>query len=362
MARDFPDRFEVVALAAGSNVEALERQIAEFKPSVAALREERGAAELRKRVNGSAEILAGEDAAAKIAREADYDVFVGAAVGFAGLLPVVEAIRRGKRVALANKEALVVAGELISNLARETGAEILPVDSEHSAIFQCLLGEEPSHIRKIILTASGGPFREKSLAELERVTVAEALEHPTWNMGAKITVDSATMMNKGLEVIEARWLFDVPPERIEAIVHPQSIVHSMVEFVDGSIKAQLSEPDMKLPIQLALAYPDRLPCDYAPTDFAKIGTLEFFEPDVERFPCLRLAYDALAAGGTAPCALNAANEAAVARFLKGEIGFLDVPVLVRRALDAERGDGVIDVETIFECDRRTRTRATELAV
>jgi 1-deoxy-D-xylulose-5-phosphate reductoisomerase len=275
-------------------------------------------------------------------------------VGFAGIKPTIEGIKRGKRIALANKETLVVAGEIITRFAKQFNSEIIPVDSEHSAIFQCFVGEKEKEAEKIILTASGGPFFKKRKEELESVTVAEALNHPNWNMGSKVTIDSATMMNKGLEMIEARWLFDMPPAKIDVTIHPQSIIHSMVQFVDGSIKAQLSSPDMRLPIQYALTYPERLPNSFTNTKLTEIEELSFFKPDFEKFECLQLAFTVMKTGGTAPCILNAANEIAVERFLKNEISFNSIPKLIKEALNKIEIKPIIDLETIIECDSLTR--------
>ena len=275
-------------------------------------------------------------------------------VGFSGLAPALEAIKRGKIIALANKETLVVAGELVTGMCKTYGAKLIPIDSEHSAIFQCLEGENKNSVEKLILTASGGPFLNKKKSALEAVTVSEALSHPNWKMGNKITIDSASMMNKGLEIIEAHWLFEVQKEKIEVVVHPQSIIHSMVQFVDGSIKAQLGLPDMKLPIQYALTYPSRLANNYKRVNLPKIGDLTFFLPDMEKFECLKLAYKVLDEGGTAPCILNAANEVAVDKFLKGKIKFSSIPRFINMALDKLENHKSPDVETIFECDKETR--------
>jgi 1-deoxy-D-xylulose-5-phosphate reductoisomerase len=282
-------------------------------------------------------------------------------VGFAGLAPTLEAIKRGKRIALANKETLVVAGEMVTRLIKEHNAELIPVDSEHSAIFQCLIGEKVSEVKKIILTASGGPFLHRSKDELHTVTIEDALNHPNWKMGSKITIDSATMMNKGLEVIEAYWLFGLSKNKFEVVIHPQSIIHSMVEFVDGSIKAQLSMPDMKLPIQYALAYPDRLPANHVQTKFHAIKNLTFFEPDFYKFECLKLAYDVMEVGGTAPCILNASNEVAVDKFLNGKIGFTKIPYIINKSLEKIENHKHPGIDQIFECDKETRLFAEQLS-
>ncbi|MBN1300624.1 MAG: 1-deoxy-D-xylulose-5-phosphate reductoisomerase [Melioribacteraceae bacterium] len=346
--------FQVSCLTVNSKTELLSKQIAEFKPEVVVIRDEKAADNFRKICSSKVEILSGEEGLLNATRDLEYDILVSALVGFAGLAPTIEAIRRKKRIALANKETLVVAGKLITEMANKNGAEIIPVDSEHSAIFQSLVGEHENSIRRIILTASGGPFRHHEISELGKVSVADALNHPNWSMGDKITIDSATMMNKGLEVIEAHWLFNLEADDIEVVVHPQSIIHSMVEFIDGSIKAQLSIPDMKLPIIYALGYPERLKNSFTVTDFTKIGQLTFFEPDFSKFECLKLAYDVLSQGGTAPCILNAANEIAVNKFLTEKIGFLDIPKIINDSLNKIEVVSSPDIETIFDCDRKTR--------
>jgi 1-deoxy-D-xylulose-5-phosphate reductoisomerase len=275
-------------------------------------------------------------------------------VGYAGLAPTIEAIKRGKRIALANKETLVVAGEVVNTLCKKNGAEIIPIDSEHSALYQCLVGENIDEVDKLIITASGGPFLNKDKSFFEHATVEEALNHPNWKMGNKITIDSATMMNKGLEVIEAHWLFGLETDKIDVLIHPQSIIHSMVQFRDSSIKAQMGLPDMKLPIQYALSYPQRLENNFKRTDLASIGSLNFYAPNFEKFECLRLAYNALETGGTAPCVLNAANEVAVDKFLKKEIKFSWIPRLIENALEKIVNHQSPDLDTIFECDLETR--------
>lgn len=350
----FPDKFDVVGLSAHSNIDLLKQQVKEFAPSMVAVTDNNKFVQLKNELNGDYNLLSGSDGLIEIAKEADYDILVSSLVGFAGLAPTIEGIKRGKRIALANKETLVVAGRTMISLAEKFNAEIIPVDSEHSAIFQVLVGEQKSEINKIILTASGGPFFNVPFKELKTVTVEEALNHPNWDMGNKITIDSATMMNKGLEVIEASWLFNLSKSKIEVVIHPQSIVHSMIEFVDGSIKAQLSLPDMRLPIQYALTYPDRLAAQYVKTNFPKLKDLSFFEPDFEKFKCLKLAFDVMEEGGTSPCILNAANEVAVSKFLNEEIEFLQIPELIESALDHIENSQAPDLETIFECDRLTR--------
>ena len=348
------DSFEVVGITANRNVNLLKEQIEEFTPKFVAIRDEKSALQLKDSLAKDITLLIGEEGIISGTRDADYDILLSALVGFAGLQPTIEGIKRGKRIALANKETLVVAGEIITQLAKEYNSELIPVDSEHSAIFQCLVGEKHKEIEKLILTASGGPFFRKSKEELENVTVTEALNHPNWDMGSKVTIDSATMMNKGLEMIEAHWFFNLPPDKIDVTIHPQSIVHSMVEFVDGSIKAQLSKPDMRLPIQYALTYPERLPNSFTDTKLTEIEELSFFKPDLVKFECLQLAFDVMEIGGTAPCILNAANEIAVEKFLNNEISFTSIPKLIREALDKVEIKSVVNLETIIECDSLTR--------
>ena len=348
------DDFEVAGLTVNSNTELLLEQIKKFSPKVVAVRDKNAAKKILGKLPDSCELFVGEDGLIKASLEAEYDIFMGAMVGFAGLTPTIEAVKRGKRIALANKETLVVAGELVTDLCRANNSEIIPVDSEHSAIYQCLIGENLNEVEKLILTASGGPFLNKEKSFFENATVDEALNHPNWKMGSKITIDSATMMNKGLEVIEAHWLFGLPVEKIEVVIHPQSIIHSLVQFVDGSIKAQLGLPDMKLPIQYALTFPERLQNDFKRTDLPAIGTLNFFEPDLDKFECLKLAFEVLNEGGTAPCILNAANEVAVSKFLNKEIKFSYIPLLINKALDRVENSFSPDLGTIFECDRLTR--------
>jgi 1-deoxy-D-xylulose-5-phosphate reductoisomerase len=348
------ENFEVAGLTVNSNTDLLLEQINKFKPIVVVVKDENAAKKISGKIPKSCKLFVGEEGLINAAIETDYDIFMGAMVGFAGLAPTIEAIKRGKRIALANKETLVVAGEIVTKLVLENSAEIIPVDSEHSAIYQCLIGENLNEVEKLILTASGGPFRDKNKSLFENATVDEALNHPNWKMGSKITIDSATMMNKGLEVIEAHWLFGLPPEKIDVVIHPQSIIHSMVQFVDGSMKAQLGLPDMKLPIQYALTFPERVQNDFPRTSMPTIGSLTFYEPDLNKFECLKLAFDALNTGGTAPCILNAANEIAVSKFLNKEIKFSHIPLLINKALDKVENKFSPDLGTIFECDRVTR--------
>lgn len=325
------NRFQIVALAAKENVNLLEKQIRKFHPEVIALANKKSAQELRGRFK-SMKILDGEEGLIEVARLKEADLVVSAIVGASGLIPTLEAIRAGKRVALANKEALVMAGEIVMQEAHKRGVEILPVDSEHSAIFQCLKKEGRKKVSRIILTASGGPFFNFSLKRLKSVTPKEALKHPAWEMGKKITIDSATLMNKGLEMIEAYHLFGIDSDRIEVVIHQEAIIHSLVEFVDGTMLAHLGTPDMRLPIQYALTYPERLPNPLKRLDLVKIKKLTFQKPDTKRFPCLKLAYKAARIGGTAPAVLNAANEIAVSLFLKRKVGFMEIPKMIEKVL------------------------------
>ncbi len=358
----FPARFRVVALAAGRNTAVLADQLRRHAPELVSVADDEVARDLRARVpEFRGRILAGADGPLAVATHPDADVVLSALVGALGLVPTLAAIHAGKDVALANKEVLVVAGALVTSAARERGVKLLPVDSEHNAIFQALQGHNRSEVRRIILTASGGPFLRHSAADLAGVTRADALQHPTWKMGPKITIDSSTLMNKGLEVIEAHWLFDVEPDRIAVVIHPQSIIHSMVEYVDGSVLSQMAVPDMTIPIGYALAYPDRLPLEHLPAlDLPSAGDLTFVEPDAERFPCLGLAYRALRAGGTMPAVLNGANEIAVERFLAEDIGYLDIPALVESVMDAHAVAAATDLETLLEADRWARETARGL--
>ena len=348
------DEFEVTGLTVNSNTELLLEQIEKFNPGVIVVRDRNAANKISNTLPPGCQLFIGEEGLIKASTETEYDIFMGAMVGFAGLAPTIEAVKRGKRIALANKETLVVAGELVTDLCRENNSEIIPVDSEHSAIYQCLIGENLNEVEKLILTASGGPFLNKDKSFFENATIDEALNHPNWKMGSKITIDSATMMNKGLEVIEAHWLFGLPVDKIEVVIHPQSIIHSLVQFVDSSIKAQLGLPDMKLPIQYALTFPERFQNDFERTSLPEIGSLTFFEPDLTKFKCLKLAFQAINEGGIAPCILNAANEVAVVKFLNKEIKFSHIPLLINKALDRVENCFSPDLETIFEYDKKTR--------
>ena len=327
------DKFEVFALTANNNLDLLIEQACEFQPDVVAIANEKHYMQLKHALaDQPIKVFAGMDAIAQLVEMEPIDLVLTAMVGYAGLKPTIQAIRANKTIALANKETLVVAGEIIGELALKHKTAILPVDSEHSAIFQCLAGEGNNPIEKIILTASGGPFRVKTIEELKTVTSAQALKHPNWDMGAKITIDSASMMNKGFEVIEARWLFGLTPDQIEVVVHPQSIIHSMVQFTDGSVKAQLGLPDMKLPIQYAFTYPDRIKSDFPRLDFGRYNELTFEKPDTGRFRNLALAYRAMEKGGNMPCIINAANEIVVAAFLKDKTGFLQMSDIIETVM------------------------------
>lgn len=333
--REYPEKFQVVGLVARRNWELLASQAREFRPRRVVIADKNLHGKLQEALADlNVEVEAGDEAIADLGAMTEADTVVTAMVGYSGLVPTIHAIGAGKRIALANKETLVVAGELITGLLKNSESEIIPVDSEHSAIFQCLVGENRSRLRKIILTASGGPFRKLSESELKHVTVKDALRHPNWDMGAKVTIDSASMMNKGFEMIEARWLFDCPAKKIEISVHPQSVVHSMVEFCDGSVKAQLGVPDMHLPIRYALGYPERLATDAAPLSLTGYGTLTFADPDMKKFPLLGMAFEAIEKGGNMPCILNAANEVAVAAFLDNKIRFTDMPDIVEKTMAA----------------------------
>ena len=354
VARHLPVR--ICALAAGSNVELLARQCREYRPDVAVMATEEAANALRQALDGQEiEILVGEQGMIEAAQLPQADTVVTSVVGMLGLRPTLAAIRAGKRIGLANKETMVCAGDLVMAAAKQYGAEIVPVDSEHSAIFQCLLGcRDRGQVKKLILTCSGGPFHGMDRAALAKVSVADALRHPNWNMGPKITIDSATLMNKGLEIIEAMHLYSMPLERIEVAIHRQSIVHSLVEFCDGAILAQLGMPDMRIPIQLALTYPDRLPCPAPALDLFSCAPMSFSRPDTETFGCLKLAIEAARRGGTACAIMNGANEAAVGLCLKGEIGIAEIETRVRRAMDAVPVTDRPSLEDILEADRLAR--------
>lgn len=358
--RDLPEMFRVAVLAANTSDKKLEAQIEEFRPELAVLADEAAAARLKARYKGTTKILGGEDALVAAAVFPAVDMVVTSLMGFAGLTPTLAAIRAGKNIALANKETLVAAGELVRREASAHGAAILPVDSEHSALFQCLQGEKREAVESLILTASGGPFRGRRKEALAGVSIGDCLKHPTWSMGRKITVDSATLVNKGLEVIEAHWLYDMPYDKIKVVVHPQSIVHSMVAFQDGAVMAQLGVPDMRLPIQYALTYPERMASTLARLDFARLGTLTFEEPDTKTFRGLAIAIEAGRAGGTAPCVMNAANEIAVAAFLAGSIGFLDIYDIIEQTMSARSVRPAESFEILQEEDAWARAYAARL--
>lgn len=356
-----PERFEVVSLTAGNNLERLAKQILQFRPRLVAVLRAEDADRLRQQLGQtSTTILAGIEGLLACATHEAVDMVVSAIVGAAGLMPTMAAIEAGKDIALANKETLVTAGPLVMEAVARNDVQLFPVDSEHSAIFQSLVGHRRSDVRRLILTASGGPFRDRALAELKQVTPSDALAHPNWSMGRKISIDSATMMNKGLEVIEACWLFDLPSERVAVHIHPQSIIHSMVEYVDGAVIAQLGIPDMKTPIAYALSYPERLALDLPALDLCTLATLTFQAPDLQRFPCLGLAYQAFAAGGTAPAVLNAANEVAVEAFLTGQIGFLEIAATIRTTLEACRPVSLNHIDDVLKADRWGRHYARRL--
>ncbi|MFQ5598102.1 MAG: 1-deoxy-D-xylulose-5-phosphate reductoisomerase [Nitrospiria bacterium] len=351
----FPERFQIIGLTAKSSDVKLEKIIRTHRPKVVSLADKKAASALANRMGrATVEVLGGEEGLQEVARLPEADLVISAIVGAAGLLPTLSAIKAGKTVALANKEPLVMAGEIIQREAKLKGVPILPIDSEHSAIFQVLHGERNQDIRRIILTASGGPLLRLSNERKRSITPKEALAHPNWKMGPKISIDSATLMNKGLEIIEARWLFDIPPGQIDVVIHPESIVHSMVEFVDRSVIAQLGLPDMRTPISYVLNYPERTPLSLPSLDLTELGTLTFERPDTHAFPLLSTAYNALKRGGTIPSVLNAANEVAVQAFLDRSIGFLEINQVIQKTVDAHRPQAVQDLGDVFEADRWAR--------
>ena len=354
-----PERFRVVSMSAGSNLDALLPAIARFRPAVVSVKEREAADRVRRELPG-VRVGFGERGMIDVATHPEAEVVLGAVVGAAGLPPAYEAVKLGKTLALANKEVLVVAGEAVTTAAAASGAAILPVDSEHCALHQALRCGRPEEVDRLVLTASGGPFRKRPLETFDAITIEDALAHPTWKMGPKITIDSATMMNKGLEVIEARWLFDVPPERIGVVIHPQSIVHSFVEWIDGSVIAQISPNDMRFPILYALTYPERVPAPMPKLDLASLGTLQLEPLDTRRYPAVPLAYAALRAGGTAPAVLNAANEVAVAAFLEGKIPYRSLVPVVERVLAEHPVSPASTLEAVLEADREARRRAADL--
>ena len=356
-----PDMFSVYAIVANNSADKLIEQAREFQPEVVVINNKEHYHKIKEALKDlPIKVFAGADSVNQVAAMQCVDIVVTAMVGYAGLASTMAAIKAGRRIALANKETLVVAGELITQMVHEYHAEIVPVDSEHGAIFQCLVGEREKEVDKLIITASGGPFRQMDIDQLQHVKASDALKHPTWQMGAKITIDSASLMNKGFEVMEARWLFGMTDEHIDVVVHPQSIVHSMVQFVDGSIKAQMGMPDMRLPIQYALAYPDRIESQIERMDFAKISTLTFEKPDMERFPNLRLAFESLHKGGNAPCVLNAANEIAVAAFLKDKISFTGMSEVISKTLSQIDFIEKPTYEQLVETDKSARALTLSL--
>ena len=356
------DRFVVAGIAAGRDIGRLAEQVARYRPRLVSVANETDLPVLKDKLREAGvsrlpEFVCGDAGLVAVATMDGVDAVVSATVGAVGFMPTYRALQMGRRVCLANKETLVMAGELMTRAAHAAGADLLPVDSEHNALHQCLRGEQVGEVKRLILTASGGPFRQATIEQIRAATVKEALAHPTWQMGDKITIDSATLMNKGLEVIEAGWLFGFGEEKISVAVHPQSIVHSMIEMVDGSIIAQLGITDMRLMIQYALTYPDRLPTELPPLGLEKLAKLEFFEPDFERFPCLRLAYEAMREGGTMPAAMSAANEIAVAAFLSEQIKFMDIPRLIEETMTAHSTQACSSIEAVLEADRWARAYA-----
>jgi len=359
--RQHPDLYEAYALTANDSVEKLAEQAREFNPAAVVIANEARYEELKaKLADTDVKVYAGHKALCEIVEAGPVDMVLAALVGFAGLEPTIRAIKARKKICLANKETLVVAGELILDLVSKYHVDLLPVDSEHSAIFQCLVGEEMNEVDKILLTCSGGPFRNFTHEQLLAVTAADALRHPTWKMGAKITIDSASLMNKGFEVMEAKWLFGVPADKIEVLVHPQSVVHSGVQFKDGAVKAQLGVPDMRLPIQYAFSFPKRLPLNGDRLDLFSTQKLEFFKPDVRKFPCLRLAYEAISEGGNMPCILNAANEVVNAAFRRGECSFLGMADVIEQTMRQASFDKTPNLDTYFQTDAEARQIAASL--
>jgi 1-deoxy-D-xylulose-5-phosphate reductoisomerase len=357
----YPDRFKVVALSAGRNLELLCRQIEAFSPQIVAVISEESARELRSMLKGNKpEILHGVPGMIEVATATETELVVAAIVGAAGLVPTAAAIKAGKDIALANKETLVTAGRIIMGMVKEKNVRLYPVDSEHSAVFQSLQGQRREDVRRIILTASGGPFINYPLEKLAQVSIDDALNHPNWSMGRKITIDSATMMNKGLEVIEARWLFDMPGEKISVNIHPQSIIHSMVEYEDGCVMAQLGVPDMKAPISYALTYPERVQTGVKALDLTELSGLTFFKPDYSRFPALKLAYQAMESGESMPAVMNAANEVAVEEFLGGRINFTNIPIVIEKTMDLHQPHSLNSIEEVLFVDRRAREMSREV--
>ena len=355
------NRWEVVGLSAGRNMKLFQKQVARFKPKIISLEREEDAAEFRREFSeNQAEVLYGQEGAEAVARYSENDIVLSAITGISGLRPTLGAVQDGKRVALANKESLVVAGSLIMETAQRTGSQIIPVDSEHSGVFQCLAKEDPGHVKKVILTASGGPFFRLPAEEMKNKSLEEALDHPRWKMGKKVTIDSATLMNKGLELIEARWLFDLEPGKLDMLIHPQSIVHSLVEMRDGSVLAQMSPTDMKIPIQYALTYPDRDEALLPSLDLSQVRTLEFYEIDDEKFPLVKLARAAMEVGGSTPVVLNTANEVAVEAFIHGKIPFSGIAEIVTETVTNHKNRKIGGLEEIFDIDRETKGKTRNL--
>jgi 1-deoxy-D-xylulose-5-phosphate reductoisomerase len=356
--RQFPERFEVVSLSAGLNIQLLKKQILQFRPKVVSVLNKELSETLQRELSGvSVEIVHGVEGLIQVATHPEVDQVVSAIVGAVGLIPTLSAIKTGKTIALANKEPLVMAGKIVIEEAKKNNVQLLPVDSEHSAIFQALLGHRREDVHRLILTASGGPFLNFPFSRLQEVTVKEALNHPRWEMGKKITIDSASLMNKGLEVIEAHWLFNIPVEKIVVQIHPQSVVHSMVEYIDGSIVAQMGIADMRIPISYALSFPQRLPLNLPPLDLPHCGALTFSPPDVEKFPCLPLAYQSIKIGETMPAILNAANEVAANAFLEGSLKFTEIPLLLQRVMEEHEVKRVQTIEDILRADHWAREKA-----
>ena len=354
------DLFQVEMLSAGSNASLLIQQARQFNPNAVVICNKDKYREVKDALEPlDIKVFAGVESAGDLAGGSNVDIVLAAMVGFSGLAPTISAMKKGKVIALANKETLVAAGSIISRLSRECGSPLIPVDSEHSAIFQSLQGERAT-IEKLLLTASGGPFLHLDRKEFDNITVEQALNHPNWKMGSKVTIDSASMMNKGLEIMEAAWLFNIPVDKIDVVVHPQSIIHSMVQFTDGSIKAQLGYPDMRVPIQYALSYPNRIDLNTKRISFPELGSLTFFAPDLEKFPCLAIAYESFRRGGNIPCAMNAANEVAVASFLKGEIKFTQIPLVIEKTIEKCNFVASPTVEDIFSTDKQSKERAQEV--
>ena len=357
--RSHPDQFRLVAFSVGKNVDYAVKVIQEFSPQIVSVQREEDVLKLQA-VSGNTKVVYGSEGLLEVALHPDTEIVVNAVVGSVGLLPTLRAIEAKKTIGIANKETLVTAGHLVMEAARKHNVSLLPVDSEHSAIFQCLNGENEKRISRLIITASGGSFRDKTRDELHQVTVEDALRHPNWSMGSKITIDSATMMNKGLEVIEAHWLFGIPYEQIDVVLHKESIIHSMVEFEDRSVMAQLGSPDMRVPIQYALTYPDRLPGIPKPFDFTRNNTLTFFPPDLDRFRCLKLAYQALKEGDTCPGYMNAANEVLVGRYLRKEIGWMEISHKLQSLMDKHHKKKIESIDDVFAADRLAREQAAHI--